>query len=105
MLRKLANEPAEVGGPTIGVGVLLWGVLTIYLWISTFKLSRVVFFIFLTLWVTLALLGFGMITANPGLVHSGGWLGIICGSLAMYGSFGSVTNETFGKNLVPLGLR
>ena len=92
-------------GPTIGVGVLLWGVLTIYLWISTFKLSRVVFFIFLTLWVTLALLGFGMITANPGLVHSGGWLGIICGSLAMYGSFGIVTNETFGKNLVPLGLR
>jgi succinate-acetate transporter protein len=92
-------------GPTIGVGVLLWGVLTIYLWISTFRLSRVLFFVFLTLWVTLALLGFGMIAANPGLVHAGGWLGIICGSLAMYGSFGIVTNETFGKNLVPLGVR
>jgi hypothetical protein len=89
----------------IGAGVLLWAVLTFYLWISTFRLSKVVFLIFLTLWVTFGLLGFGFIYGSSGLVHAGGWLGIICGALAMYGSFGIVTNETFGRNVVPLGLR
>src|SRR6476646_7310300 len=73
-------------GPTVGVALLLWGVLTLYLWISTFRLPKVLFLIFLTLWVTFGLLGVGAITANAQLTHLGGWLGIVCGTLAMYGS-------------------
>jgi len=92
-------------GPTIGAGVLLFGVLTLFLWISTFRLPRITFLIFLTLWITFALLGFGFIFGNQDLVHAGGWLGILCGALAMYGSFGIVTNATFGRVVVPLGLR
>ena len=90
-------------GPTVGVALLLWGVLTLYLWISTFRLSRIVFSIFLTLWVTFALLGLGAIYANPGISHFGGWLGLLCGALAMYGSFAIVTNATFGRAVVPVG--
>jgi succinate-acetate transporter protein len=55
--------------------------------------------------VTFALLGVGFINGSSGLVHAGGWLGILCGSLAMYGSFGIVTNATFGTTVVPLGVR
>jgi hypothetical protein len=95
----------SAAGPTVGVALLLWGVLTLYLWVSTFRLPRILFLIFLTLWVTFALLGFGAITANAQLTHLGGWLGIVCGSLAMYGSFGIVTNATFGRAVVPLGVR
>jgi succinate-acetate transporter protein len=90
-------------GPTVGVALLLWGVLTLYLWISTFRLPKIIFLVFLTLWVTFALLGFGAIQANPGLGHAGGWLGLLCGTLALYGSFGFVTNATFGRTVVPLG--
>jgi hypothetical protein len=90
-------------GPTVGVALLLWGVLTLYLWISTFRLPKILFLIFLTLWVTFALLGLGAIEANAGLSHAGGWLGLICGTLALYGSFGIVTNEVFGRTVVPLG--
>jgi hypothetical protein len=90
-------------GPTVGVALLLWGVLTLYLWISTFRLPKIIFLIFLTLWVTFALLGFGAIGGNTGLGHAGGYLGILCGALAMYGSFGLVTNATFGRTVVPLG--
>ena len=61
------------------------------------------FLIFLTLWVTFALLGYGAISANPALTHAGGWLGIVCGTLALYGSFVIVTNHTFGRTVVPLG--
>src|SRR3954452_23327869 len=90
-------------GPTVGVALLLWGLLTLYLWVSTFRLPRILFLIFLTLWVTFGLLGVGAITANAQLTHLGGWLGIVCGTLAMYGSFGIVTNATFGRTVVALG--
>jgi uncharacterized protein len=93
----------SAAGPTVGVALLLWGVLTLYLWISTFRLPKILFLVFLTLWVTFGLLGVGAITANAQLTHLGGWLGIVCGTLAMYGSFGMVTNATFGRTVVPLG--
>ena len=93
----------SAAGPTVGVALLLWGVLTLYLWISTFRLPRILFLIFLTLWVTFGLLGVGAIVGNAQLTHLGGWLGIVCGTLAMYGSFGIVTNATFGRPVVPLG--
>lgn len=92
-------------GPTVGVALLLWGVLTLYLWISTFRLSRILFAIFLTLWITFMLLGLGAAMGTPGLSRAGGWLGLICGTLAMYGSFGIVTNATFGRTVIPLGER
>lgn len=92
-------------GPTVGVALLLWGVLTLYLWISTFRLPKFLFLIFLTLWITFALLGVGAIQHNPTLTHLGGWLGLVCGSLALYGSFGIVTNATFGRTVIPLGAK
>ncbi len=90
-------------GTTIGVALLLWGVFTFYMWVSTFKLSRTLFLIFLTLWITFFLLGAGALLAMPQLSQLGGWLGLLCGTLAMYGSFAIVTNATFGRTVVPLG--
>ena len=90
-------------GPTIGVALLLWGLLTLYLWIATFKLPRILFAIFLTLWVTFLLLGLGAILGAANLKQLGGWLGLVCGSLAVYGSFGLVTNATWGRAVIPLG--
>jgi succinate-acetate transporter protein len=93
----------SAAGATIGVALILWGVLTLYLWVSTFRLARIVFLIFLTLWPTFFLLGLGAALANPALTHLGGWLGLLCGSLAMYGSFAFVTNATWGREVVPTG--
>jgi len=90
-------------GGTIGVTLLAWGVFTLYMWIPTFKLSKALWWVFLTLWVTFLLLGLGALLGVHGLSLLGGWLGLICGLLAMYTSFGVVTNSTFGKTVVPLG--
>lgn len=90
-------------GPTVGVALLLWGLLTLHLWVGTFRLPRILFAIFLTLWITFALLGFGAIQGSAGLSRAGGWLGLVCGLLAIYGSFGMVTNSVFGRAVVPLG--
>jgi hypothetical protein len=87
------------------VCLLLWGVFTFGLWISTFRLSRLLFAIFLTLWIAFLLLGLGAVLPNPALHAAGGWVGLLCGALAMYGSFAIVTNGTFGREVVPTGAR
>jgi succinate-acetate transporter protein len=92
-------------GSTIGVCLILWGVFTLGLWVSTFRLSRLLFSIFLTLWVAFFLLGGGAVLGNPTLHLLGGWVGLVCGALAMYGSFALVTNATFGRDVVPVGNR
>ena len=35
----------------------------------------------------------------------GGWVGLLCGALAMYGSFALVANATFGREVAPVGNR
>jgi len=90
-------------GPTVGVALLLWGLLTLYLWIGTFRLPRILFFIFLALWVTFLLLGIGAAMGQPSLHRLGGWLGLLTGLLAIYGSFAIVTNATWGRSVLPIG--
>ena len=90
-------------GSTIAVTLIGWGVFTLYMWIATFRLAKALWWVFLTLWVTFFLLGFGNLLGVPGLVRAGGWVGLICGLIAMYTSFALVTNATFGKTVLPVG--
>lgn len=89
-------------GPAISTALVLWGVFTLYMWVATFKLSRLLFLIFLTLWITFFLLGFAGLLGMPELHTAGGWLGLICGTLAAYGSFAIVVNSTHGKTVLPM---
>ncbi len=81
----------------------MWGVFTFGLWISTFRLSRLLFCIFLTLWIAFFLLGAGALMGNASMHMEGGWVGLLCGAMAMYGSFAIVTNATFGRAVIPVG--
>ncbi|MDE2148574.1 MAG: acetate uptake transporter [Gammaproteobacteria bacterium] len=92
-------------GTTIGATLVGWGVFTLYMWIGTFRLTNALWWIFLTLWVTFFLLGFGDLFGAAGLKIAGGWLGLVCGLLAIYTSFATVTNATFGQTVVPVGPR
>jgi hypothetical protein len=92
-------------GTTIGVALILWGVLTLYLWVSTFALSWLLVLVFLTLWIAFFLLGSGALFAQPALTQFGGWVCLVCGALAMYGSFAITTNATFGRTVLPIGAR
>jgi uncharacterized protein len=88
---------------TIATTLIAWGVFTMYMWVGTFKLNRALWLVFLTLWITFYLLGFGMLLQTPWLSHAGGWMGLICGLLAIYTSFAVVTNATWGKAVLPVG--
>ncbi|HYW04626.1 MAG TPA: acetate uptake transporter [Gammaproteobacteria bacterium] len=90
-------------GPTIGVALILWGFFTLYMWIGTFRLNRALWLVFLTLWITFFLLGVGGATGQPTIAAIGGWVGILCGGLAMYTSFAEVTNHCFERTVLPVG--
>ncbi len=93
----------SLAGSTIAVTLIGWGVFTLCMWIATFRLSKALFLVFLTLWITFFLLGFGDLLSAPGLSRAGGWVGLVCGLLAMYTSFAIVVNSTFCKTVLPLG--
>ncbi|MFB6124942.1 MAG: acetate uptake transporter [Halanaeroarchaeum sp.] len=91
----------EGAGSTIGLALILWGVFTFYMWISTFKLNWALWSVFLTLWITFFLLGLGDLGFGTGTY--GGYVGILTGLLAMYTSFAEVTNWAFDADVVPIG--
>lgn len=92
------------GPPKDGLGIylLMFGILTFYLWFGTFYLNRALFFVFLTLWLAflfLALAQFGTFS-SPSI---GGWIGLLCGILALYTSAAGTLNSLAGKVVLPVG--
>ncbi len=85
----------------LGVTLFMWGVFTLYMWISTFRSNLGLWLVFLTLWLTFFLLAGGELGQNTAVL--GGYMGILSGLLAMYVSFAEVTNEMFGRTVLPLG--
>ena len=90
-------------GSTIAVTLIGWGVFTLYMWVGTFKLNMALWWVFLTLWITFFLLGFGALYGVSAVSRAGGWVGLLCGLIAMYTSFAVVTNETFNRVVIPVG--
>jgi succinate-acetate transporter protein len=89
--------------PANGVAVvlLLWGVLTLLLWIVSFRLNKGIFSIFLLLWITFFLLAAGDFGYGTGKI--GGYLGLVTGIDAMLVAFVEVLNAVAGRTVVPLG--
>lgn len=102
-LNGIIDTGAQGVTSVIGVTLILWGVFTMYMWIGTFRLNWALWSVFLTLWITFYLLGVGDFFGIEWLVVAGGWVGILTGALAMYTSFGEVTNWAFDETVVPLG--
>ncbi|TAN06859.1 MAG: transcriptional regulator [Rhodanobacteraceae bacterium] len=92
-------------GNGVDVALILWGFFTLYMWIATFKLPKALWWIFLTLWITYFLLGVGGLAGSKAISLAGGWLGIICGVIAMYTSFAIVANSTFKRTVLSIGSR
>lgn len=70
--------------------------------LTSFRNPKAVWLVFLTLWATFLLLSAG----DFGIGHAkvlGGFLGLVCGALAMYTSFADVTNDTYGRIVVAEG--
>ena len=93
------KAPAPVA---VAVALGLWGVFTLYMWVSTFRANRGIWTVFLLLWITFFLLSagdFGVVGAKV----LGGFVGILTGFSALFVSFAEITNDAFGRAVIPLG--
>jgi len=87
----------------VGVALLMWGVFTLYLWVSTFRKNLALWTVFLLLWITFFLLAGGDLGMGTGWHTLGGWFGLLTGTAALYLSFAEITNETFGRVVIGVG--
>ncbi len=91
----------------IGTALILWGILTLYLWIPAMTITLSHNLVFLGLWITFFALGAGDLTYGASysatLTQAGGYLGILTAIFAAWTSFAIVTNSVVGKGTIPLG--
>ena len=59
--------------------------------------------VFLTLFVTFAILASGELAQYTQIVKIGGYVGILTGAVAWYASFAGVTNATWKRTVLPTG--
>lgn len=94
-------EGMSGSGDTLGTWLLLWGILTLFLFIGTLKGRKSLMFVFATLTITFFLLSAGNLGAVDGLVMAGGAVGVICGLAAMYTAFAEILAEQHGREILP----
>ena len=92
-------------GPTsfaMGSYLLMWGILTVFLFIGTLKNNKVLQAVFGSLALLFGLLALADFTGIALIKTIAGYVGIICGSLAIYLASAEVLNEIYEKELLPI---
>lgn len=92
---------ASSDGTTVGMFCLLWGIMTLFMFIGTLKGRNSLKFVFLSLTVTFFILAAADLSGNHTLGNVAGYVGIICGLSAMYTAFAEVISEQHGKEILP----
>lgn len=89
--------------PDAGLALFLagWGVFTLYMTIPTLKMPRALFVVFATLTILFFMLAIGVY--SPGIHKLAGFEGILCGGSALYLSAAQVINETYEREVLPVG--
>jgi succinate-acetate transporter protein len=85
----------------MGWYLFMWGVFTFFMWLGTFGKSRVLQFVFLSLWILFFLLAIRDWSGSVMIGTIAGYEGIICGASAIYLAMAEVLMEARGKKILP----
>ena len=88
---------------SMGFYLLMWGIFTFFMFISTLKHNRATQVVFGSLTILFILLALGDFTGNHSITTIAGFEGIFCGASAIYSAVGQILNAEFKKNIIPLG--
>lgn len=80
-----------------------WGIFTALMFIGTLKANRALQFVFASLAILFFILAIGISTGIGTIVTIGGYVGLLCGSSAIYSAIAQILNETYGKDVLPIG--
>ena len=85
--------------------VLAFAIFNTYMMVCSLRVSVAVFLVFLTLEITeiLLFIGFFSGSGGAGMVHLGGWVGIVTAFVAWYASAATVANSLRVRPILPVG--
>ncbi len=92
----------QVGTKGLAWYLLVWGIFTLFMTISTFKVNRVLQYVFISLTVLFILLAIGFGWGNTTIIKIAGVVGITTGAAAMYLAQAELVNETYDKTVLPI---
>ena len=99
----IATAPDPTG---IAWYLFIWGVFSLNMFVATLKKAPYALAIlFLTVVILFWLLASYYWTLKPHILKAAGIEGTICGLIAIYTAFGEILNETYGRTILPLGVR
>ena len=101
--------------PAVGLGaapsslsmaafLFMWGLFTFFMFIATLRISKALQVVFGTLAILFFLLAAGNFTGSTAILTFAGYEGILCGFTAINAAMGQVINESYGKEILPLGV-
>ena len=70
--------------------------------IGTLRTKKVMIFVFGSLVLLFVLLGLGDYLGNTDITHVAGWVGLVCGALALYLAAADILNEVYGRVILPI---
>ncbi len=93
---------AGVPGAFVGWYLFVWGIISLFMWVATFRTNMVLQLVFLVLVLTFMALAIGA-WGSAGFTTLGGYLGLLTALLAFYLAAAEVINESFGRTVLPVG--
>jgi len=104
-----AGVSTDTQNQAIAVYLVVWTLVTFIFTIASLRTSVAIFIIFLTLEFAFIFLtaAFFLPTTSPyqnPLIKAGGWTGLACAGTGFYAAFAVLTNDTFGFQLIPIGV-
>lgn len=84
--------------------LFMWGLFTLFMFIATLRISRALQVVFGTLAILFFLLAIANYTGSAFILTIAGYEGILCGFTAIYAAMAQVINESYGKEILPLGV-
>lgn len=95
------GEPA--GSLSMASFLFMWGLFTLFMFVATLKINKALQVVFGTLTLLFFLLAIGNFTGSTVILTIAGYEGILCGFTAIYAAMAQVINETYGKEILPIG--
>src|SRR6516225_9640716 len=93
--------PAQVGH-ALGLFLYAFGIFTVWIFLASFRTNVVVVAALADLAVTFFVLGAGNYGGSTGLVHAGGYLGLVVAALAAYLSCAELCEAAYKRAVLPV---
>jgi succinate-acetate transporter protein len=98
----LKGVPKDQVGHALGLYLIAWGLFSTWMWLASFRTNVAVNVALVALAATFFVLGAGNYSDSTGLVHAGGYLGLIVAAIAAYLSCAEVCEASYGRSVLPV---